>query len=169
MFTDSRARRNLSALNTELQDVQRIMVQNIDDVLQRGVVLSGKVNHCCCLITFKWEYCFPNEWNRILCISFFLFRPHIRKRIGFHFLGCLVHAVLCGTVFPFNGGNVIKVIFVKKRIFCFYKAYSASKYRFAVKKNRVRFRVKFYYQILHSSNYFSIYSPPLLRPYLSGA
>lgn len=40
VFTDSRARRNLSALNTELQDVQRIMVQNIDDVLQRGVVLS---------------------------------------------------------------------------------------------------------------------------------
>jgi len=68
VFTDSRARRNLSALNTELQDVQRIMVQNIDDVLQRGVVLSGKVNHCWCLITFKWEYSFPNEWSRILCI-----------------------------------------------------------------------------------------------------
>lgn len=43
VFTDSRARRNLSALNTELQDVQRIMVQNIDDVLQRGVVLSGNI------------------------------------------------------------------------------------------------------------------------------
>lgn len=27
-------------MNTELQDVQRIMVQNIDDVLQRGAVLS---------------------------------------------------------------------------------------------------------------------------------
>ncbi|KAK6620849.1 Vesicle-trafficking protein S22b-B [Polyplax serrata] len=39
-FMDSRVRRNLSNLNTELQDVQRIMVQNIDDVLQRGVVLS---------------------------------------------------------------------------------------------------------------------------------
>ncbi len=35
-------RRHLSALNTELQDVQRIMVQNIDDVLQRGAVLSGE-------------------------------------------------------------------------------------------------------------------------------
>ncbi len=35
-----RGQRNLSALNTELQDVQRIMVQNIDDVLQRGAVLS---------------------------------------------------------------------------------------------------------------------------------
>merc|ERR1711997_303577 len=39
-YTDSRGRRNLSALNTELHDVQRIMVQNIDDVLQRGVVMD---------------------------------------------------------------------------------------------------------------------------------
>jgi len=39
-FTDTRGHRNLSNLNTELQDVQRIMVQNIDDVLQRGVVMS---------------------------------------------------------------------------------------------------------------------------------
>ncbi|XP_076316432.1 vesicle-trafficking protein SEC22 [Tachypleus tridentatus] len=39
-FMDSRSRRNLSTLNTELQDVQRIMVQNIDDVLQRGSALS---------------------------------------------------------------------------------------------------------------------------------
>lgn len=37
---DGRARRNLSQLNTDLQDVQRIMVQNIDDVLQRGEALS---------------------------------------------------------------------------------------------------------------------------------
>lgn len=43
IFTDSRARRNLSAINNQLQDVQRIMVQNIDDVLQRGTVLSGMV------------------------------------------------------------------------------------------------------------------------------
>lgn len=43
MFTDSRARRNLSAINNQLHDVQRIMVQNIDDVLQRGTVLSGKI------------------------------------------------------------------------------------------------------------------------------
>lgn len=40
-YIDSRVRRNLNSLNTELQDVQRIMVQNIDDVLQRGTVLSG--------------------------------------------------------------------------------------------------------------------------------
>lgn len=45
IFTDSRARRNLSAINNQLQDVQRIMVQNIDDVLQRGTVLSGKFSH----------------------------------------------------------------------------------------------------------------------------
>ena len=51
-----------------------------------------------------------------------------------------------------------------------YEAYSESKYRFAVKKNRVRFHIKFYcYQILHSSNSFSTYSPPLLRHLPSGA
>lgn len=41
VFTDSRSRRNLNTINNQLQDVQRIMVQNIDDVLQRGTVLSG--------------------------------------------------------------------------------------------------------------------------------
>eukprot|EP00794_Sanderia_malayensis_P015880 gene15880-17480_t len=39
-FMDSRNRRNLGRLNDELQDVQRIMMQNIDDVLQRGEQLS---------------------------------------------------------------------------------------------------------------------------------
>ena len=43
-YADSRGNRNLNALNNELQDVQRIMVQNIDDVLQRGAVLSGKMH-----------------------------------------------------------------------------------------------------------------------------
>lgn len=33
-------RRNINSINTQLQDVQRIMVQNIDDVLARGAVLS---------------------------------------------------------------------------------------------------------------------------------
>ena len=57
-------------------------------------------------------------------------------------------------LFSTNSGIVIGI----------YEAYSEGKYRFAVKKNRVRFRIKFYcYQILHSSNYFSTYSPPLLR------
>lgn len=40
VFSDGRARRKMDALNSQLQDVQRIMVQNIDDVLQRGTVLS---------------------------------------------------------------------------------------------------------------------------------
>ncbi|KAH3794744.1 vesicle-trafficking protein SEC22b-like [Dreissena polymorpha] len=47
-YMDSRARKNLSSINTELQDVQRIMVQNIDDVLQRGdslSVLDSKASH----------------------------------------------------------------------------------------------------------------------------
>ena len=41
VYMDSRSRRNLNNLNTELQDVQRIMTQNIEDVLQRGEALSG--------------------------------------------------------------------------------------------------------------------------------
>ncbi|NP_001153403.1 vesicle-trafficking protein SEC22b [Nasonia vitripennis] len=40
IFSDNRSRRNMNALNTQLQDVQRIMVRNIDDVLHRGTVLS---------------------------------------------------------------------------------------------------------------------------------
>ncbi|VDI11805.1 vesicle transport protein SEC22, partial [Mytilus galloprovincialis] len=40
-YMDSRARKNLNNINTELQDVHRIMVQNIDDVLQRGETLSA--------------------------------------------------------------------------------------------------------------------------------
>ncbi|KAK4019962.1 hypothetical protein OUZ56_001960 [Daphnia magna] len=43
-FMDSRTRRNLTAINTELQDVQRIMVRHIDDVLQRGSLLSDLDN-----------------------------------------------------------------------------------------------------------------------------
>ncbi|XP_061588563.1 vesicle-trafficking protein SEC22b-A [Cololabis saira] len=38
---DSRARRNLGSINVELQDVQRIMVANIEEVLQRGESLSA--------------------------------------------------------------------------------------------------------------------------------
>ncbi|KAM8851220.1 vesicle-trafficking protein SEC22b-A [Spinachia spinachia] len=40
-FVDSRARRNFGSINTELQDVQRIMVANIEEVLQRGESLSA--------------------------------------------------------------------------------------------------------------------------------
>jgi len=45
-----------------------------------------------------------------------------------------------------------------------YKAYLESKYRFPVKKDRIRFNIKFYcYQIIHSSDCFSTYLLPLLR------
>ncbi|XP_026231039.1 vesicle-trafficking protein SEC22b-A [Anabas testudineus] len=40
-YVDSRARRNLGGINTELQDVQRIMVANIGEFLQRGEALSA--------------------------------------------------------------------------------------------------------------------------------
>ncbi|KAK7945808.1 hypothetical protein WMY93_001536 [Mugilogobius chulae] len=40
VYIDVRARRNLASINTELQDVQRIMVANIEEVLQRGEALS---------------------------------------------------------------------------------------------------------------------------------
>ncbi|XP_041091339.1 vesicle-trafficking protein SEC22b-like [Polyodon spathula] len=40
-YQDSWSRRHLSSVNTELQDVQRIMVTNIEEVLQRGEALSA--------------------------------------------------------------------------------------------------------------------------------
>lgn len=43
-YVDSRVRRNVSRLNEELVDVQRIMVQNIDEVLQRGEHMSSLAN-----------------------------------------------------------------------------------------------------------------------------
>ena len=54
---DSRSRVHLSSVNTELQDVQRIMVQNIDDVLQRGVAISGKL-----VESFFYEATFPFDY-----------------------------------------------------------------------------------------------------------
>jgi vesicle transport protein SEC22 len=39
-YSDSRGRRKLNNLNTELQDVHRIMVKNIEAVLERGGQLS---------------------------------------------------------------------------------------------------------------------------------
>lgn len=41
-YINNRARRNLGSINAELQDVQRIMVANIEEVLQRGEALSSK-------------------------------------------------------------------------------------------------------------------------------
>jgi len=45
-YTDSRSPKQLSKINNELADVQRIMVQNIEDVIQRGEQLSGKYAVC---------------------------------------------------------------------------------------------------------------------------
>ena len=53
---DHRARRNLNKLNTELQDVQRIMVQNIDDVLQRGAAISDLDNKASNLSLMSQKY-----------------------------------------------------------------------------------------------------------------
>uniref|UniRef100_A0A1W7R9L8 Vesicle-trafficking protein SEC22b n=1 Tax=Hadrurus spadix TaxID=141984 RepID=A0A1W7R9L8_9SCOR len=55
-YTDARARRNLSHLNTELQDVQRIMIRNIDDVLQRGSALSELDNKASNLSILSQKY-----------------------------------------------------------------------------------------------------------------
>ncbi|XP_067662354.1 vesicle-trafficking protein SEC22b-like [Haliotis asinina] len=55
-YMDSRARRNLTNINTELQDVQRIMVQNIDDVLQRGEALSVLGDKASNLSTLSQKY-----------------------------------------------------------------------------------------------------------------
>ncbi|XP_013384478.1 vesicle-trafficking protein SEC22b isoform X2 [Lingula anatina] len=55
-YMDSRARRNLGHINTELQDVQRIMVQNIDDVLQRGEALSALDTKAANLSTLSQKY-----------------------------------------------------------------------------------------------------------------
>jgi len=55
-YGDSRGRRNLSNLNTELQDVQRIMVQNIEDVLQRGAILSELENKSANLTEMSRKY-----------------------------------------------------------------------------------------------------------------
>ncbi|VDL19610.1 unnamed protein product [Hymenolepis diminuta] len=40
-YTDTRVSSNVAQLNVALQDVQRIMVQNIDDVLRRGEALTA--------------------------------------------------------------------------------------------------------------------------------
>lgn len=41
-YSDQRGRRHMHQLREDLNDVQRIMMDNIDDVLQRGAALSGK-------------------------------------------------------------------------------------------------------------------------------
>ncbi|XP_039269379.2 vesicle-trafficking protein SEC22b-like [Styela clava] len=55
-YTDTRTRRNLTHVASELQDVQRIMVSNIDDVLQRGVALSDLGDKASNLATLSHKY-----------------------------------------------------------------------------------------------------------------
>nr|XP_054769571.1 vesicle-trafficking protein SEC22b-like [Lytechinus pictus] len=55
-YTDTRTRRNLANINTELQDVQKIMVQNIDDVMKRGVGLEELDNKASNLSTISKKY-----------------------------------------------------------------------------------------------------------------
>ncbi|KAK3087096.1 hypothetical protein FSP39_001603 [Pinctada imbricata] len=55
-YMDSRARKNLSNINTELQDVHRIMVQNIEDVLVRGESLSTLDNKASNLSSLSQKY-----------------------------------------------------------------------------------------------------------------
>ena len=43
LYKDSRAQRNLNKLNDDLQDVQRIMTKNIQDVLGRGEQLDRMI------------------------------------------------------------------------------------------------------------------------------
>lgn len=66
-YIDSRARRNLGSINTELQDVQRIMVANIEEVLQRGEALSGR----CTLPRVKPMQCvFLNNSEKEILLRF---------------------------------------------------------------------------------------------------
>lgn len=69
-YIDSRARRNLGSINTELQDVQRIMVANIEEVLQRGEALAGKSHTRTCLFILIYfvHFCLPPS-----SFSFFTF------------------------------------------------------------------------------------------------
>ncbi|XP_037074301.1 vesicle-trafficking protein SEC22b-B-like [Pollicipes pollicipes] len=55
-FMDSRARRNLNNIHGELNDVQRIMMENIDDVLQRGAALSDLDNKASGLSIMSQKY-----------------------------------------------------------------------------------------------------------------
>ncbi|XP_041805205.1 vesicle-trafficking protein SEC22b-A [Chelmon rostratus] len=55
-YADSRARRNMGSINTELQDVQRIMVANIEEVLQRGEALSALDTKASNLSTMSKKY-----------------------------------------------------------------------------------------------------------------
>lgn len=62
-YMDSRARKNLTNINAELHDVQRIMVQNINDVLQRGEHLSGTTRWGGISLVTKWKAIVSSDLN----------------------------------------------------------------------------------------------------------
>lgn len=55
-YMDTRTKRNLTLVSNELQDVQRIMVSNIDEVLQRGTALSELGNKAGDLASISAKY-----------------------------------------------------------------------------------------------------------------
>lgn len=55
-YVDGRARRNLGSINSELKDVQRIMVANIEEVLRRGESLSVLETNASNLSTLSKKY-----------------------------------------------------------------------------------------------------------------
>ena len=92
-YMDSRARRNISNINTELQDVQRIMVQNIDDVLQRGEALSGQCStfpNCWCSISIAYTYtCTSYKSNQVWFYRLMILHYQI---IMYH-ISCIIHVI----------------------------------------------------------------------------
>ncbi|XP_070792691.1 vesicle-trafficking protein SEC22b-B-like [Pituophis catenifer annectens] len=55
-YLDTWSKRHLSSINTELQDVQKIMVTNIEEVLQRGETLSVLDSKASNLSTLSKKY-----------------------------------------------------------------------------------------------------------------
>ncbi|KAJ7303387.1 hypothetical protein JRQ81_012355 [Phrynocephalus forsythii] len=55
-YLDTWSKRHLSSINTELQDVQKIMVTNIEEVLQRGEALSALDTKASNLSTLSKKY-----------------------------------------------------------------------------------------------------------------
>ncbi|KAG0718829.1 Vesicle-trafficking protein SEC22b-B [Chionoecetes opilio] len=55
-YSDQRGRRHLHQLREDLNDVQRIMMENIDDVLQRGTALSDLENKASGLSSLSRTY-----------------------------------------------------------------------------------------------------------------
>lgn len=55
-YIDSWSRRHMSSINSELQDVQKIMVTNIEEVLQRGEALSALDSKASNLSTLSKKY-----------------------------------------------------------------------------------------------------------------